>query len=65
MARIRSSETSADLTEKAEHAQQRFIEACREVLPGNPYDADWLDALRVAMEKAHADLRASWVAVDD
>ena len=64
MTRIRLSDASADLTEKAQHAQDRYINACREVLLGNPYEGDWLDALQVAMDNAHADMRASWVTVD-
>ncbi len=65
MTRVRSGDASAALTDKAEHAQERYLTACREVLLGNPYDADWLEALRVAMDTAHEEMKASWTVVDE
>ena len=62
--RVKMSETTAELTRLSKLEHERFVKACEEVLNGNPYDGDWLEELRAGVEKADADLKASWVAVD-
>lgn len=62
--RLKMSDTTAELTRVAGLEHERFMNACREVLNGNPYDGDWLEQLRLAMEKADADMKASWTPVD-
>lgn len=62
--RLKMSDTTTELTRIAGLEHERFMNACREVLNGNPYDGDWLEQLRVAMEKADAAMKASWVPVD-
>ena len=63
--RLKMSDTTTELTRLAGLEHERFMNACREVLNGNPYDGDWLEQLRVAMEKADDAMKASWVPVDD
>ena len=62
--RIKMSDTTAELTRLAGLEHDRFMNACREVLNGNPYDADWIDQLQAAMRKADEAMRASWVDPD-
>ena len=62
--RVKTSDTTAELTRLAKLEHERYLKACGEVLNGNPYDGDWLESLRAGVEKADAAMRASWVAVD-
>ena len=62
--RVKMSDDTAELTRLAGLEHERFMNACREVLNGNPYDGQWLETLRAAMQKADDAVKASWLDVD-